>query len=55
MTQLFNALAFYYEHRDEFEEREREAATTRRVGERRTSEQFGLKPTGTGNVGDRVE
>jgi uncharacterized protein (DUF433 family) len=38
MADLFRALAYYYDHRNEFERREREAATTRRDGERRTRE-----------------
>jgi uncharacterized protein (DUF433 family) len=38
MADLFGALAYYYEHRDAFEERERDAARTRRDGERGTRE-----------------
>ncbi|HET7323666.1 MAG TPA: DUF433 domain-containing protein [Halococcus sp.] len=38
MADLFRALAYYYDHRAEFREREREAAATRREGERRTRE-----------------
>ena len=37
----FRALAYYYDHRDEFEKREREAAAARRDGERRTRELVG--------------
>lgn len=33
---LFAALAYYYEHREAFAEREREAAAARRDGEART-------------------
>lgn len=40
MAELFHALAFYYDHRDEFEEREREAETARQEGERRTRERL---------------
>ena len=40
MAELFHALAFYYDHRDEFEEREREAEMARREGERRTGERL---------------
>ncbi|MFC5277177.1 DUF433 domain-containing protein [Halorubrum rubrum] len=36
MADLFGALAHYYEHRDGFEDGEREAERTRRDGERRT-------------------
>lgn len=38
MAALFTALAYYYEHRDGFAEREREYATARADGERRTRE-----------------
>lgn len=38
MADLFHALAYYYDHREEFREREREAAAVRREGERRTRE-----------------
>lgn len=38
MADLFGALAYYYEHRDAFEERERDAAQARHAGERRTRE-----------------
>lgn len=36
MAELFQALAYYYEHRDEFDRRENEAAARRSEGERRT-------------------
>lgn len=36
MADLFRALAYYYDHREEFTEREREFATARSEGERRT-------------------
>ena len=36
MAELFGALAYYYEHRAEFERREREAGAERRRGERDT-------------------
>ncbi|WP_159900583.1 DUF433 domain-containing protein [Salinirussus salinus] len=38
MADLFRALAYYYDHRDEFESREREAAAARREGEQATKE-----------------
>ena len=41
VADLFRALAYYYDHRDEFQEREREAAAARREGERRTRELVG--------------
>ncbi|TKX66091.1 DUF433 domain-containing protein [Halorubrum sp. GN11GM_10-3_MGM] len=37
MAACFGALAYYYEHRDTFEDTEREAERTRRDGERRTA------------------
>lgn len=36
MAALFHALAYYYDHRDAFAEREREFAAARRDGEHRT-------------------
>lgn len=36
MADLFHALAYYYEHRDDLEAREREAAAARKEGEQRT-------------------
>lgn len=41
MAQLFLALAFYYEHRDEFGEREREVEEARAEGRARTIEELG--------------
>jgi uncharacterized protein (DUF433 family) len=38
MAELFTALAYYYDHRDEFAEQEREFVTARREGERRIRE-----------------
>lgn len=38
MAGLFRALAYYYDHREEFREREREMDAARREGERRTRE-----------------
>jgi uncharacterized protein (DUF433 family) len=38
VADLFRALAYYYDHRDELAERERETAVARRDGERRTRE-----------------
>lgn len=38
MGALFTALAYYYEHRDECTDREREFAAARRDGEQRTRE-----------------
>jgi len=35
MADLFTALSYYYEHRDQFEAREREATSARREGEQR--------------------
>ena len=36
MAELFTALSYYYEHREAFADREREFATARQNGERRT-------------------
>lgn len=36
MAELFHALAYYYEHREDLEAREREAAAARKEGEQRT-------------------
>lgn len=49
MAQLFHALAFYYENRDEMEAREREIRTSRAAGEVRTADALGL---GTPDPGD---
>lgn len=38
LADLFYALAYYYEHRDELQSREQESAVRRREGERRTRE-----------------
>lgn len=38
MADLFSALAYYYDHREDAKEREREADETRRAGERLTRE-----------------
>jgi len=38
MAELFGALAYYYEHREQFRDRERERDATRHDGEQRTAE-----------------
>lgn len=38
MADLFHALAYYYDHRDELAKREREAVAARHEGERQTRE-----------------
>ena len=38
MAALFRALAYYYDHRDEFADREREFAAVRADGEQRTQD-----------------
>lgn len=38
LADLFHALAYYYDHRDELAERERETGAARRTGERQTQE-----------------
>ena len=52
MADLFHALAYYYDHRDALREREREAATARREGERRTRE---LAEHGEAETGERAD
>lgn len=49
MSELFTALAYYYEHREEFAEREREFETARVEGERRLREQL------ANETGERAE
>jgi len=44
MTDLFTALAYYYDSRDEFTAEERAYATARRDGERRIREQLADLP-----------
>lgn len=55
MAELFHALAFYYDHRDQFEEREREAEAARQEGERRTRDRFERGETGVRDAGDRLD
>jgi uncharacterized protein (DUF433 family) len=43
---VFHALAHYYDHREEFQSRERDAERRRRDGERRTRERLGLADEG---------
>lgn len=38
MADVFHAIAYYYDHRDELTDREREALVARREGERQTHE-----------------
>jgi uncharacterized protein (DUF433 family) len=55
MADLFHALAYYYDHRDELAERERERERARRDGERRTRdllERVDDGGTGTGEQAD---
>jgi uncharacterized protein (DUF433 family) len=40
VADIFRALAYYYDHRTEFERRERDAASARREGEQRTRERL---------------
>jgi len=39
---IFYALSYYYDHRESFREREREAERRRREGERQTRERLGI-------------
>lgn len=51
MPELFTALAYYHDHREEFAEREREYAAARRDGERRIRDRVanGIGPTEQAN------
>lgn len=49
MADLFTALAYYYEHREELAARERESETARAEGERRLRERL------AGEAGERAE
>jgi uncharacterized protein (DUF433 family) len=40
MTDLFRALAYYYDHRPKLEQRERDTASARREGEQRTRDRL---------------
>jgi uncharacterized protein (DUF433 family) len=42
VSDVFYALSYYYDHREEFRAREQDAERRRRDGERRTREQLGL-------------
>ena len=42
VSEVFHALSYYYDQREEFQARERDAARRQREGERRTREQLGL-------------
>lgn len=55
MADLFYALAYYYDHRDEFEEREREAEAERVAGEKRTMGELGLGTTRPGDADERLD
>ena len=51
MQELFTALAYYHDHREELAEREREYVATRREGEQRIRERAanGIGPTEQAN------
>lgn len=55
MAALFTALTHYYEHRDEFEEREQAASAARREGERRTSTLIEDVEHGDGETGEQAD
>lgn len=55
MADVFHALAYYYDHRDEFVRREREAETTRREGERGTSELLERVKSGRRETGEQAD
>ena len=55
MADLFRALAYYYDHRDELESREREAAAARRDGERRTGELLEHEKRGDAETSEQAD
>lgn len=55
MADLFNALAYYYDNRETFRERERETATARRKGERRTRELIERDDQNDEEIGKRAD
>lgn len=55
MADVFYALAYYYENREAFQEREREAAAARREGERRTRDLFGDIRTDDRDASERAD
>lgn len=54
MAQLFHALAFYYDHQDEFDTRGRGAARARRERQRGTREQFDRVEMESRDADDRI-
>jgi uncharacterized protein (DUF433 family) len=55
MADLFHALAYYYDHRADFAEREREAEAARREGERRTRDLLEQVKSGSGKTGEQAD
>ncbi len=55
MADVFHALAYYYDHRDEFARCEREAETARRDGERRTRETLERVESGRRETGEQAD
>lgn len=55
MADLFHALAYYYDHREEFREREREADEARREGERKTRELLERVERGNAESGEQAD
>jgi uncharacterized protein (DUF433 family) len=55
MADLFRALAYYYDHRADFAERERETEAARREGERRTRELIEQVENGSVKDGERAD
>lgn len=55
MGELFSALTYYYEHRDELRKREREADAARHEGEQRTRELLNHAESGETNTGEQAD
>lgn len=55
MADVFHALAYYYDHRDELAKREREADVTRRDGELRTRELVEQVESGGNESGEEAD
>ena len=55
MADLFRALAYYYDHRAGFAEREREAEAARREGECRTRELIEQIESGSVKSGEQAD
>jgi len=55
LADLFTALAYYYDNREEFRDREREASDARSAGERRTRDLLEEVENGSREAGERAD